>query len=424
MAWRDEMRPASFRGVGFFVEVADLDQDLFADEHVFPQRDDPTAAVRVENLGLGPRRYQIRAFVHGADYMERRDALEEALREPGPGRLVHPWRGERTVSIIGPIKTRESRKSGGVAEITFRCVDVSEAGLRSEADAGAIADRDLDAFLEDTAADFDAAVAEASVPSAYGSQVTDGWEGVTDAIEEAHRKVSNALGVVDDYTERVEAFADDLADFASAPGAAVDALLGALEAVAELPGEVFGAAAASLDSILGAGEAVRRAFGELLEWGSDADPIPTITPSAVEADRLRRATFRAIRQGAFAASAKALLAVPFASRSRALTVRANLAEDADGLLLDDDGPGGDELAAAASYASLMAARVSTLRHLATVAAEAPETVTFTPSATAPALVIAHDLYGDAERESEIVIRNDPPHPGQIPAGTELEVRRG
>ena len=42
-------------------------------------------------------------------------------------------------------------------------------------------------------------------------------------------------------------------------------------------------------------------------------------------------------------------------------------------------------------------------------------VTFTPSAVTPALVLAYDYYGDAEREAEIVGRNKIRHSGFVPA---------
>lgn len=423
MAWRDELRPASFRGVRFWVEQGDTHQDLHADQYVFPQRDDPADAVAVDHLGVGPRRYQIRAFVHGPDYMERRDALEEALREPGSGRLVHPWRGERTVAIIGRISTRESKDEGGFCSIAFECVDVSESGLRSEVDAAAIADRDLDAFIEETALDFDEVTEATDVPNAYLEPTTSAWEDATAALQEAHGKLTQALGVVDDYTERVESFVDDLGNFASAPGAAARAFLGAIQAVAELPGEVVGELEDGVAELLRAGEATLQAFEDLTTFGSGADPLLEVTANGEDAARFRAATFRLIRHGAWTAGARALLEVPFGSRDEALAALAESDAIAEGLLTDTDGPGGISVTGSEVYAALTAARVSLVRRMQAAAAELPEIEAHRPGATSPALAIAHRLYGDATREAEIVLRNDPPHPGEIPAGTALEVLR-
>lgn len=422
MTWRDEMRPASFRGVPFFVERADRHLDLLADEHVFAGREEAARAVSVVQLGLGAERHQIRAYVIGDDYRERRDALEAALAEQSAGRLVHPYRGERTVKIVGRISTQEGPERGGYALITFSAVDHSEAGLRSEIDTSEIADRDLDAFLEDTAADFETTLDEAAVPNAYMGPVNDGWEGVTDALEDAHRTISNALGVVDDFAERVEDFSDALEDFVGAPAEAAAALLGAIDAVASLPGDVLAAGEASLGSVIAIGEEAVRAFEDMLGWGEDAPPVVTVTPGGEAADRLRRATFRVVRHGAWIGAARTALAVPFVSRDRALRARADLDAAAEALLLDPEGPGGAS-ATVGAFEALAAARASMLRHLSAIAAAADEATTYTPATTAPALVVAHDLYGDAEREAEIVERNNPPHPGQIPGGTDLEVLR-
>jgi prophage DNA circulation protein len=43
------------------------------------------------------------------------------------------------------------------------------------------------------------------------------------------------------------------------------------------------------------------------------------------------------------------------------------------------------------------------------------------SATLPALVVAHRVYGDATRADEIVSRNRVRHPGFVPGGIALEV---
>jgi len=417
------MRPASFRGVGFFVDSADTRQELYADEHTFPGRDRAEQSIAVDRKGQGPTRFVIKAFLAGDDYRDRRDALEGALREPTSGRLVHPWRGERTVSIVGEILTRESKNEGGFCAITFTCVDVSETGLTSDADSEAIADRDLDAFIEETALDFDEVTEATDVPTAYLEPTTSAWDDATAALEEAHGKLTQALGVVDDYTERVDDFVDALEAFASAPGAAARAFLGAIQAVAELPGEVVGALEDGVAEFLGAGEAILRAFEDLTTFGADAEPLVEVTTNGVAAARLRGATFRLVRQGAWAAGARALLEVPFGSRDEALTVLAESDDVAEALLTDTDGPGGISVSGAEVYATLTAARVSLVRHLQAVAAELPDIVAYEPPVTLPALVVAFELYGDATRAAEVVDRNDPPHPGEIPAGTALEVLR-
>lgn len=89
MTWRDDLRPASFRGVHFFVAA---DSSRFGRRvvvHTYPQRDKPY----VEDLGRRSREYQFDAFVIGPNYMEDRDAFIAACEEPGAGELIHPKYG-------------------------------------------------------------------------------------------------------------------------------------------------------------------------------------------------------------------------------------------------------------------------------------------------------------------------------------------
>ena len=114
MSWRDNLRPASFRGVPFFVEGADQQGGRRQAVHEFPQRDD----VFVEDLGLRPHEFRIDGYVLGADYMAARDALIQAANEAGPGTLVHPYRGSLTVSCLD-WTMRESDREGGIAWVTL-----------------------------------------------------------------------------------------------------------------------------------------------------------------------------------------------------------------------------------------------------------------------------------------------------------------
>ncbi len=118
MSWRDELRPAAFRGVAF--EATDLSGEsgrrFVGDE--CPETDDlpPT-----EDLGRKRPSYKLRGFVCGDDYLDQRDRILAALNVKGPGELVHPWRGRLTVQI-GAV-SYEHDVGGGCCTIDFECVD-------------------------------------------------------------------------------------------------------------------------------------------------------------------------------------------------------------------------------------------------------------------------------------------------------------
>ena len=94
MSWRDGLLPASFRDVGFSVEAHENGGGRRIALHEYPGREESFP----EDVGRRAQTFQVEAFIVGDDYMERRDALADACDRPGPGVLVHPYRGRREVS--------------------------------------------------------------------------------------------------------------------------------------------------------------------------------------------------------------------------------------------------------------------------------------------------------------------------------------
>jgi prophage DNA circulation protein len=51
----------------------------------------------------------------------------------------------------------------------------------------------------------------------------------------------------------------------------------------------------------------------------------------------------------------------------------------------------------------------------------PRLLSFTPPTSAPSLVIVHRLYGNVDKDLDLVARNHLRHPGFVPGGRALEV---
>lgn len=118
MGWRDELRPASFRGVGF--EAVELGGEsgrrIVADE--IPESD---ALPPTNDLGRIRPAFKLRGFVVGDDYLDRKERLLAALNAYGPGDLVHPWRGQLRVQV-GAVSHKHDLQHG-VCVIEFDCVE-------------------------------------------------------------------------------------------------------------------------------------------------------------------------------------------------------------------------------------------------------------------------------------------------------------
>lgn len=93
MAWKDTLQQATFRGVPFeVVSVGRAGQRAIA-EHEYPY----AAGSDVEDLDLRARRVRVRAVFWGDDYETRLATFVSALEAPGAGELVHPVHGSMTV---------------------------------------------------------------------------------------------------------------------------------------------------------------------------------------------------------------------------------------------------------------------------------------------------------------------------------------
>src|SRR3989304_6773530 len=107
--YTQRLAQASWRGVVFSVRSEDLPSGGRKTAlHEFPNSDERF----VEDLGEIPQRFTVTAFVHGLDWLERGQALENALRTAGPGRLVLPTFGAWTVWALPYSKTASQTSVG------------------------------------------------------------------------------------------------------------------------------------------------------------------------------------------------------------------------------------------------------------------------------------------------------------------------
>ncbi|RPD91909.1 hypothetical protein EGN69_15685 [Pseudomonas monteilii] len=122
--WRDELHPASFRGVPFHVDSDSMPVGRRTQVHEYPQRDKPL----VEDLGRITREIKLAAFVIGEDFLIKRDALLNALDKPGAGELIHPWYGRLMVTATG-CSVGHERREGGMARFDLVFVEDGEKGF-------------------------------------------------------------------------------------------------------------------------------------------------------------------------------------------------------------------------------------------------------------------------------------------------------
>jgi prophage DNA circulation protein len=126
--WRQNLMPASFRGVPFKVATDSKNGGRRIVPHEFPKRDTPYA----EDMGRRIRHYRVEGYViynavNNPDYQAARDALIAALEsDAGPGQLVHPTLGVDTV-MVDTFNVIEHKEQGGMASFEIEFYEAGQA---------------------------------------------------------------------------------------------------------------------------------------------------------------------------------------------------------------------------------------------------------------------------------------------------------
>lgn len=387
------VQPASFRGVPFEVDAGDFQGGRRGVVHEYPQRD----KARPEDLGRAVRRFTLRAFVVGPDYIERANALITALERGGVGTLVHPWLGSLQVELIGDFRVIYDARAHGQALFDIPFVESGEqafpaAVASTQAQSRAAADK-----LQATSA------------QAYNDEFT--VKGVPDfaaAASVAHWQ--KALGVLTSPLPGTEVlgYANKVADL-------VVGLESTLANPGLMPERLFG--------VLGLTPLVRtvqrwdRIIPGLLRMLRSGGVAPARTLAQSASQRVVvgnvNATSDLVRRALLVQAVGVSSVMSVTEFDAAVAVRDALCAALD-----------DEMLAArndAAYRALIEARNAVWTDMTRRSRNAARLRVWRPLRVEPALVAAHGLYGDATRADEIVQRNAVRRPGFLSPSVGLRV---
>jgi prophage DNA circulation protein len=472
VSWRDQLRPASFRGVPFFVDSAETQVGRRTQTHEYPLRDRPY----VEDLGLRTRTFAVEALVLGDAVFAARDRLLAAIDAPGPGVLVHPWLGERTV-VCTESRLREATGEGGVARFTLTFTEAGinalpAATIDTRARVAIAADAALDECERAFAQSFDikgqpdfvAAEARALLaPSATSGAIAPSnlrrvsgtrdpikgktpnlFQGLerqagrvpTDATatgawrEQVKRDSARMPELMADPTSLGSTITSRIGGLSLLPAAAADPRSGTgMQRVSLMTGGTTTAAprlstrgltgdklanpAASFDLV--------SAFGD---FGTGARGVPTSTPARLQQATNQGAITSLVRRTSFLESARAASGLDFTARGDALLLQRKIVERCEQVLIDEaQAQVRREVRAVQQRVNqaIVDARTAVVRDLQERAAQLPEVVRVGVRRAVPVVLLAHRIYGDAARAAEIEARNGIRHPLVTPGGRAIEV---
>lgn len=396
MTWREDLQPASFRGAPFEVEGDSGKFGRRGETHEYPQRDKPYT----EDLGRATRRFSLTAFLVGDDYMQRRDALLDAIETKGPGTLVHPWYGRLTVNVTDEGATvTHSSEHGGMCQVSMAFVEAGELEFPAAVDSlGAQSLMAADGLDDAAELDFLDDFSIEGMPSF----VTDG------VLETLLRYIDLASGFLAGFSNLLASPLESLLDFSAEPADLATSVLGLFDRA----GSVLRVDVAS-GGVVGGGGVYgrnRNAVIALTEMASAFGALvvaPTsIAPATAQAQINSSALAALFQRSALIQAAGMTAAMPMPVFDDAVLVRDSVAAALD----EASGVAADPV-----YVALQTLRAKVYADVTARLASSARLLTITPNEVQPALALAYDRYEDAERELEIVERNRLRHPGFVPA---------
>jgi len=391
MSWRDRLitidgesyYAGKFRNALFLLRTDALEFGRNNEVHEYPL----AALPWVEDSGPAKNQFQLSVFVTGENFDIERDKLIAAINEPGSGALQLPFYGAMQVSIIKPRVTHRTKK-GGRAEFSFTCVvgsDFPQPTITeiTEEETKNAADETLVQAVEDFSSSFDVL-----------GQAADAVQAVTDEIAATMAAVDDAIGNV----------TGPIADLIRSPAEMAGAIVGGVNRIRITIGEP--------------GRALN-IYKSLFNAGSNGS-YSTATASQKKTVGNIQALQHLVQRAAMAEAANVTASMQYLTSDDALRDAGDIATaieaHASSESVVDGSPISDEV-----YAALTTLQATVMIDLRERGAQLPKLTAYTPSATLPALVVAHQLYGDATRADELVTRNKISHPGFVLGGEALEV---
>jgi prophage DNA circulation protein len=395
-SWIDDLLPASFAGLRFFVEdgsAGEFGRRFQLTNYPFSDR------VSYEDLGQLHAAFTVRAFLldNDGDLHERHLALVDALNA-GENVLVHPRLGAMRVL---PGQCQYSFR-GARVDYSLQFLPPRELLPEPELDTVAQMDAASDAGTAAAVAETDDKLDTSK--RSFGEAAMDTVKGGLSALRQANGSIDASLAPVSEFTRTIDDIGNQLGDLIGQPANLVNSLKDLYYGVLSVGDDISNAlnryrnmrlSIPEISTPITPDHRVRMANAQLLTRTLN-------TTLALETMRLV-AQLSPVREDGQS---------PFDSYSAAVAVRDELIADIEALAALGD---------ADTYATLTEAGARFYRHIDATGIRLPRVRSVQYGIALPAWVIAHDVYGTADKTEDVVRRNALRQPCRIAAGTVLEV---
>ena len=403
MNWRDRLLPASFRGVGFWIDQAKTPVGRKGQLHEYPQRDLPY----FEDLGQQAKTHDLTAFIIGADCLEQRDKLLKAL-EQGSGELVHPWLGRLQVKV-GECDMTHTRQDGGL--VTFSLKFYPDRPLpfpTATVSTQKVLLAKADTLLGSAVSRFEEVIVRIQAARIGINNLRNSLTGVFDVIKE---QLKPLIAQYKEITELVRA----VKELPKEVAAEFKGLLGDIKELKAFAKEGYRGVIADVSQQL---EAIRKADAPKITTGKDTNAAAQAMADLVQ-DTLIVKVAQWVASMPVAAKPVKLLSTPsLDQQSKQPISRQEVPATDDLQALQKDLVEALQMAknkaGPAHYQAISDVQDALVAHLKAVASSGVRLVTKSFQESLPALVVAYKQFSDATRVTEVVQRNEATNPLYLP----------
>lgn len=403
MNWRDRLLPASFRGVGFWIDQAKTPVGRKGQLHEYPQRDLPY----FEDLGQQAKTHDITAFIIGADCLEQRDKLLKAL-EAGSGELVHPWLGRLQVKV-GECDMTHTRQDGGL--VTFSLKFYPDRPLpfpTATVSTQKVLLAKADTLLGSAVARFEQAMTLIKAARIGIANLRNSLTGVYEVIKEQLKPLIEQYKQITELVKAVKELPKEVA-------AEFKGLLGDIKELKAFAKEGYRGVIADVSQQL---EAIRKADAPKITTGKDTNAAAQAMADLVQDTMLVKV-------------AQWVASMPVATPTVKLSSTPSVAHQADQPVTRQEVPVTEEMKALQQavgvaidpmldkadpkhHQAINDVKEALIAHLKSVASSGVRQVTRSFQESLPALVVAYKQFADATRVTQVTQSNAMNHPGFSP----------
>lgn len=446
MSWRDNLYDASFRQIPFKVADATTEVGRRNVLHQYPFKDVPY----LEDIGLDADTFRLQAYIvqnsaNQYNYFSERDALLKALKQSGPGILVHPFLGTKTVGVLGKAVLTESFGEGGIARfsITFVIAGENKFPLQDSDPIGATenaANQGITSIL-------DSVISKISVDGLPGYSIDGQETDMTRQMDMVKRLTKAVKGVP---ASRISGSLADLAvlrsgvsDAVNTPTGIANSLNTSFDSLLNLVGMTDNTRlTSSIDNTLGVSTtksflSVTR-YGEITgeesvnAFGGQLTPLEIRTEVTAQQSANRVHSTNMTRAIAIINACKVAVNTDYLSTDQALGILVDIVEELDAQLLKYGNEVTNEeyeeynisVTDYESHQALESMRPVFVESMNEIASDLASLENYdVPPGVQSSLEVSYDKYNDLDRESDIFkrTRNQSDHPGFLPSGDTIRL---